>query len=322
VDAPPPDPAVNVVLVAGESAGVRALQLLVERGENVLAVLAESAPEWGASVAKLAAELEVPRFEPERVQDPEFADWIAEQEVDLLLNVHSLRIAAGAVLAAPGIGSFNLHPGPLPRYAGLNSPSWAIAEGEQRHAVTVHWMTAEVDAGAIAYEQWMDIEPNDTGIKLATRCVGAGIPLLAQLLDDARLSSIPARPQTGARRWYGREVPHGGRLPWQLGARRVVDLVRAADYAPFPSPWGTFATRVGGDEVAIARASRTSEPTDAPPGSIGSARETGVPVSAGDEWVLVERVRRGGEIAKPADALPEGILCELPDLPSDAARPA
>jgi UDP-4-amino-4-deoxy-L-arabinose formyltransferase/UDP-glucuronic acid dehydrogenase (UDP-4-keto-hexauronic acid decarboxylating) len=315
VDAPAPGgAAVRVALVAEEAAGVHALRLLAERGEDVVAVLTTPPPEKGTTVATVAAELAVPRLEPESMRDPAFAGWIAEQGIDLLLNVHSLVIADGAVLAAPRIGSFNLHPAPLPAYAGLNSPSWAIAEGESRHAVTLHWMTAEVDAGAIAYESWFEIAPSDTGLRVAARCVREGIPLFERLLDDAARGTIPALPQSSdGGSWHGREVPHDGRLPWQLGARRVADLVRAADYAPFPSPWGTFATRVGGDELDIVRAARTGEPSDAPAGTIGPARDGGVPVSAGDEWVLVERVRSsGGGPVDPAEALPTGQRCELP----------
>jgi UDP-4-amino-4-deoxy-L-arabinose formyltransferase/UDP-glucuronic acid dehydrogenase (UDP-4-keto-hexauronic acid decarboxylating) len=306
-------PALGVVLVAEEAAGAHVLRLLVEREHRVVAVLSAADPEQKGSVAALAREHGIALLDPANVRDPAFAQRIRAQGVELLLNVHSLLIADAAVLAAPGIGSFNVHPGPLPRYAGLNAPSWAIAEGEQRHAVTVHWMTAAVDAGAIAYEAWFEIGPADTGLRVATACARQATPLVGTLLDAAAAGSIPARPQPAeGRRWFGREVPHDGQLPWQLGARRVVDLVRAADYAPFPSPWGTFVTHVGDVELAVVRAARTGEPADAPPGTIGPARERGVPVSAGDEWVLVERVRQAGAAVAPADALPAGGTCMCP----------
>lgn len=302
--------ALNVLLVAEEAIGAHVLRLLVQREQRIVGVLTATAPEQAGTVAALARERDIELIDPRRVRDPEFASWIRERQVDLLLNVHSLLIADAAVLDAPQIGSFNVHPGPLPRYAGLNTPSWAIAEGETRHAVTVHWMTAEVDAGAIAYEAWFDIAPADTGLRVATACARHAVPLVAALLDAARAGTIPAHPQASeGGRWYGREVPHGGRLPWDRGARQVVDLVRAADYAPFSSPWGAFATRVGGEDVAIVRASRTGEATDAPPGTIGPARDGGVPVAAGDEWVLVERVRHAGQAVPPATVLPAGRRC-------------
>jgi UDP-4-amino-4-deoxy-L-arabinose formyltransferase/UDP-glucuronic acid dehydrogenase (UDP-4-keto-hexauronic acid decarboxylating) len=303
---------VKVLLVAEEAIGVHVLRLLAEREDEIVAVLSAPAPERGASVAGLAAELEVPRLDPKSVRDAGFAGWIAEQEIDLLLNVHSLHLIDATVLDAPRIGSFNLHPGPLPGYAGLNAPSWAIAEGETRHAVTLHWMTADVDAGSIAYKAWFEIGPRDTGVRVATRGAQEGVPLLRQLLEDAAAGSIPAIPQPPGEKsvWHGREVPYDGVLPWSLGARRVVDLVRAADFAPFESPWGFFRTTVGDQEVAILRASATGEPTDAPAGTVGKAGEKGVAVSAGDEWVEVERTATGGESRPPAEVLPEGAVCE------------
>lgn len=300
----------RVLLVAEEAVGARTLKALAERDVTIVGVLG-GAEDEATGIGGLATELGLPRLDPLLVRDPEFGGWIAEQRVDLLLNVHSLHIVAAAVLEAPVIGSFNLHPGPLPAYAGLNAPCWAIAAGESSHAVTLHWMTATVDAGPIAYEHRFEIGPRDTGLKVSTRCAEAGPELVERLLEDAAAGSIPALPQPtdveGA--WHGREVPHGGRIPWGLGARAVADLVRAADYAPFESPWGTFATSVDGNEVEILRASASGEPTIEQPGTVGQPAERGVPVSAGDEWVLIERIRVDGTRAEPATALPAGAVC-------------
>ncbi len=81
----------------------------------------------------------------------------------MLINVHSLLIMRGDVVEAPSIGSFNLHPGPLPGHAGLNAPSWAIFNDEARHAVTLHWMTAGIDTGAIVSEAWFDLPRTSSG---------------------------------------------------------------------------------------------------------------------------------------------------------------
>ena len=44
---------------------------------------------------------------------------------------------------------FNFHDGPLPRYAGLFSSSWAIVNNEKTHGVTWHKITKKIDAGDI-----------------------------------------------------------------------------------------------------------------------------------------------------------------------------
>ena len=101
------------------------------------------------------------------------------EEIDLLLNVHSLYVIHADLVAAPRTGSFNLHPGPLPEYAGLNAPSWAIYHGESRHTVTVHWMEPGIDTGAIAYETSFEIAEDDTGLSLSARCVREDCPVPA-----------------------------------------------------------------------------------------------------------------------------------------------
>jgi UDP-4-amino-4-deoxy-L-arabinose formyltransferase/UDP-glucuronic acid dehydrogenase (UDP-4-keto-hexauronic acid decarboxylating) len=298
------------VLVAGEeSAGAHALRLALGRGDTVVAALTSSQGSPG-SVAAVAGMAGVPVLDPGLVTDRAFAAWIADHDVDLLLNVHSLRIAHGDVVEAPRLGSYNLHPGPLPCYAGLNAPSWSIYEGRRRHAVTVHRMAADVDAGPVAYEAWFDIGPDDTGLQVATRCVRLGIPLLRELLDAAArgLEHVPARPQDRAnRRWFGRGAPDGGRLLWERPARRVVDHVRAADYAPFASPWGRPWTLLDDQRIEVGRARMTGAAADRPPGTVGLAAGTGVWVASADEWVAVERLRVDGTPTPPAEILRPGL---------------
>ena len=43
--------------------------------------------------------------------------------------------------------------GPPSMYAGDERGRWAIYRGERTHGVTLHWMDAEVDTGAIAYRR-------------------------------------------------------------------------------------------------------------------------------------------------------------------------
>lgn len=153
----------RVALAAEESAGVQALRLLVERGHEIVAVLSGSgAGGPGANVVGVAREMRLPIQAAQRISEPALAEELSD--LDLLLNVHSLHIAHPAVIAAPRLGAFNLHPGPLPEYAGLHVVSWAIYEGERRHGVTLHRMTPDVDAGPIAFAAHFPISDTDTGL--------------------------------------------------------------------------------------------------------------------------------------------------------------
>jgi UDP-4-amino-4-deoxy-L-arabinose formyltransferase/UDP-glucuronic acid dehydrogenase (UDP-4-keto-hexauronic acid decarboxylating) len=302
---------VNVLLVAEESAGIQVLRMLASTPHSVSAVMtAPPTRGGGASVASVADSLGVPVLPSAQVREAPFAGWIREREVDLLLNVHSLHVIHADVVGAPRIGSFNLHPGRLPDYAGLNAPSWAIYMGEKRHAVTVHWMEADIDAGAIAYESHFDIGAEDTGLSLSARCVKEGLPLLARVLEAAEggREAIPAEPQDLARRRYlGRQVPEQGRIVWSRPPREVVDLVRACDYFPFPSPWGHPYARLGERPLTITKASRTGERATAEPGTVGAPVDDGVRVAAGTEWIVVQRVQVNGRSMAAAEVLDEGM---------------
>ena len=284
----------------------------IERsGHRVIAVMASPGrvAASGASLWDAAAKLGLPTWPAQLVKDPLLAERMRAEEVDLLLNVHSLYVIHGTVLGAPRIGAFNLHPGPLPRYAGLNAVSWAIYQGERSHGVTVHWMAPEIDAGPIAYQSLFPIDENDTALSLAARCVREGLPLMMRLLDVAAKhpAEIPAVPQDIEKReYFPAGVPEGGRLSWQWPAQKIVDFVRACDYFPFRSPWGHPRTSMGTQELAVVKARRTHLAADSPPGTVGESTGEGVKVASSDEWLLVTKLKIGKESVPPAKVLKGG----------------
>lgn len=305
----------RVLLIAEEAAAVQTLRMLAGAPHDVVAVMTRGLGGLsdGATVAGVASRLGYRVWPAPQVKDKGFADTVRQEGVDLLLNVHALYVLPADVVAAPRIGSFNLHPGPLPRYAGLNAPSWAIYHGEQNHAVTVHWMEGGIDTGPIAYEAKLTVEDDDTGLTLSAKCVRAGLPLLHDLLQAAARGSVPWQPQPNlVRRYYGREVPHEGRLLWTESAARIVNFIRACDYLPFTSPWGYPRAYLAGREVSVLKATRTGEQSDAPAGTVGRRVEGDVLVAARDEWVRVRRVQVGSFSSAAAAVLRPGDRFAMP----------
>ncbi len=246
------------------------------------------------------------------VRDAETAVWLRAHGVDLVLNVHSLHIVDNDVLAAPPLGAYNLHPGPLPQRAGLHAASWALYEGAQDYGVTLHRMTGKVDGGTIAFADCFGIGPADTGLSVMTECVRRGVRLIDALLEVAeRGDAIPAHPQDLAqRRWFMAGPPGGGRLEWNLPARRIADFVRACDYRPFPSPWGFPWCRRKRTRIAILSARAVDRAPDAAPGTVVHTDGGAVLVSASDAWVRVDNVEIGGRAVAAAVALRHGSRLE------------
>jgi UDP-4-amino-4-deoxy-L-arabinose formyltransferase/UDP-glucuronic acid dehydrogenase (UDP-4-keto-hexauronic acid decarboxylating) len=305
----------RLLLIAEGAAGVDTLRMLAGTGHEIVAVLTRGAGPGaaGATVAGVAARLGLWTCSAAEARDRAFADFIRREQVELLLNVEGPYVLPEEVVAAPLIGSFNLHPGPLPRYAGLNVPSWAIYHGEESHAVTLHWMDRGIDTGPLAYVSEFPIDGDETGLTLSGKCVRAGLPLVSDLLSAASRREIPRKPQPATvRRYYGREVPHEGRLIWTESAARLVGFIRASDYAPFPSPWRSPRAYIGGRELAVLKATLTGERSGEPAGTVGPRVGSEVLVAARDQWVRVQRVQVGSSIFSAAEALRTGERFALP----------
>ena len=306
----------NIVLAVEEFAGLQLLKALARSNHRITAVLTtppESAVASGVTLWNVAKDLGLETLPAELVKDPAFGERLRAEHVDLLLNVHSLYIIHKDVLAAPRVGAFNLHPGPLPRYAGLNAINWAIYNGEKSHGVTVHKMEPGIDTGAIVYQMLFPIEDEDTGLTLNFKCTQKGVGLMLKLLETAssRPDEIPLVPQDLSRRdYFSSSIPHNGSLSWPEPAENIVNFVRACDYFPFRSPWGHPATRLDGRELSVVKASRTRLPSDAAPGTVGQLSDTGALVAAADEWGLVKKLKIGSQYFAATDVLKSGDRLE------------
>lgn len=301
--------ALKILFVGEEATGRRALTRLLEHDSEVVAVACAGRGSLGSTAKELAQSKGIPVFDPSFAATPAFADWLRQASVDLLLNVHSLRLLPREVVEAPSIGSFNLHPGPLPRYGGLNAPSWAIYEGATEYAVTLHWMDSGIDSGPLAYVAPVPIEERDTGVTLSVRCARMGLPLLDKLLDAATCDrqTIPRVPQPpGEVRALKAGPPLPGDISWLLDARGIVRLVRASDYRPFESPWGTPTTSLAQLRIGLVDVELTQLRCERQPGTVGTTVGQGVHVATSDAWVLVRKVLVGDTVVAAADVLTPG----------------
>jgi methionyl-tRNA formyltransferase len=307
----------RVVLVAEEAAGVQALRAIAGSAATLVAVLTGSvqATQRGVTVGAVAQKLGCPVWPGDLVRTSGFAGALRDSGVDLLINVHSLHRIHEHVIAAPRLGSFNLHPGPLPGFAGLNAPSWAIYLGQRQHAVTLHWMAAGIDTGDVAYEAWFDIDDDATGLSVSRSCVKLGVPLIQRLLADAvpGAAGIPAIPQDPSRRrvFRRRELPHGGRIRWEAPADELARWVRASDYYPLPSPWGYPTTRLGEQLLGLASVAAApdirADVTSADPGTVVAADDRQVTVKTGHGLLMVHTVIIDGARVSAPDRLEPGM---------------
>ena len=165
--------------------------------------------------------------------------------------------------------------------------------------MTLHWMDAGIDTGPVVFTDRFEIDAMETGLTLTVKTITRGIELAATLLRALlEETEVPLLAQDHAKRRYyaADEVPNGGVIDWQLPARMIVNLVRACDFAPFPSPWGHPAAQLAGPETRIVKAALTHEPAHDPPGTARALAGGDIGVAARDDWVRVQGILVNGRV--------------------------
>jgi phosphoribosylglycinamide formyltransferase-1 len=63
----------------------------------------------------------------------------------------------------------NIHPSLLPAFPGLDTHRRVLEAGERRHGATVHFVTADLDAGPAILQYRLAVRAGDTAESLAQR---------------------------------------------------------------------------------------------------------------------------------------------------------
>lgn len=167
--------------------------LISGRGSNLEAILRASRDErWdsaaGARVAAVisnraeAAGLAIAREFAVPVQVIEHAHFASREAFDAAL-VDAIDVYAPALVVLAGFMRvltahfvehyegrlINVHPSLLPMFPGLATHRKALAAGVRVHGATVHFVSNDVDAGAIIAQAAVAVLPDDTEERLAAR---------------------------------------------------------------------------------------------------------------------------------------------------------
>ena len=272
--------------------GYRAVELLVERGDEVLAVVTPRDDphenRWYKTPAEAATAHGLPIVYSEDLGD-QGAALAADLSPDLILSAFYRSLLPDAVLAAAKIAALNLHPSLLPAYRGRAPINWVLVHGEQETGITLHHMARRADAGDIVAQRAVPIEPRATALSLYLAIEQAGIELLAEALPRVADGTAPRLAQDEAKASkVGRRRPEDGLIDWSWPAARVDALVRAVA-PPWPGAFGAIDGRrveihAGEPEEEIAAGPRGDRPA---PGTLD--RNGGkVRVATADRWFRID----------------------------------
>ena len=87
-------------------------------------------------------------------------------QVDLVVMAGWMRVVSKKFCQAFAGRLINLHPSLLPKYKGLHAVEQALKAGDDTTGCTVHFVTEELDSGAIIKQQEVPILPGDNAESL------------------------------------------------------------------------------------------------------------------------------------------------------------
>ncbi|MDX3899212.1 MAG: LLM class flavin-dependent oxidoreductase [Sphingobium sp.] len=296
----------RTVLIGNETLLVACAQLLQDRHHEIVAVVAGRGP-----AADWARRGGLPLFD--RASDLLDAGIGA---VDYLFSITNLSVLPSEVIALARHGAINFHDGPLPAYAGLNTPVWALLAGERRHGITWHLMTQAIDGGAILASETIDIEAGESAVSLNMKCFEAGLRSFGRIAADMDMHIRRAIPQAvSPERLFGRgdRPAAAAMIDWRAPAEAIARLVSALDFGSHHSPLPGPKAMLGGQALAIQQIEILDSRSGAEPGTL-IANDPDCIVATGDRDVRLLRVAdlEGRPITRP-DALPGATFLILDD---------
>jgi methionyl-tRNA formyltransferase len=228
----------RIVFFGYSEVGHDCLSLLLERGDNVVALIThEDDPQekiWFKTPAALAIEKRIPTFAPPDVNTPEWTGRLVALRPDLILSAYYRSLIAPGILSPARLGAFNLHGSLLPKYRGRAPINWAVLHGERQIGMTLHRMVQRADAGPIVDQEGVDIGPRDTAEQAFRKALPCARRILARQIDALLAGTAREVAQVEAdATTFRRRGPEDGRIEWTQTSAQIFNLIRAVT-DPYP----------------------------------------------------------------------------------------
>lgn len=159
------------ILISGRGSNMQALiKACQDRSfpAEVVCVITNNSEAAGLEIAK-RAEISAFVVENKPLDANKIHEILVQHKVDLICLAGFMRILKADFLGKWHNKVINIHPSLLPSFKGLSAQEQALKAGVKITGCTVHYVTSEVDAGAIIAQAAVPVLPNDDVHSLSER---------------------------------------------------------------------------------------------------------------------------------------------------------
>ncbi len=265
----PPMDAPRIVFMGTPEFALPTFQALIARYSVVGVVTQPDRPSGrgravqSPPVKPLAEARGIPVFQPKSLRPPEAVARLKEWSPDVIITAAIGFILTPEVLAAPTVGTLNVHASLLPRWRGAAPIQAALLAGDAQTGVTIMCTDAGMDTGPILSQQAIPIPPRETAATLHDRLAQLGADLLIETLPRWLSGELTPRPQPAEGvTLAGRIRKEDGLIDWNRPALEIDRQIRA--FTPWPGAYSFWDER----RLKIVAAYPVSADAAQPPGTV------------------------------------------------------
>jgi methionyl-tRNA formyltransferase len=221
----------KIVCFVNNLVGLRVLQYLKERGEDIAAVVVHpnGKAKYGQEIAMLA---DGRLINGAKLRDPETIQTIRDLQPEIGVSAYFGYILQREMLDIFPRGVLNLHPAFLPYNRGANPNVWPIIEGTPA-GVTLHWMDEGIDTGPIVLRSQEPVYVWDTGESLYCRLENLALKTFAESWPNLDASLPQEYADATTHRLSDSSLIDEIDLDRETPPRLLINRLRARTFPPY-----------------------------------------------------------------------------------------
>ena len=303
----------NVVFMGTPDFAVPTLELLIEEGHHIRAVVTQPDKPKGrgkslsmSPVKEVALKHDLPVLQPVKIRgDEEFYKHILSLNPDIIVVVAFGQILPETILNIPKYGCINIHGSLLPKYRGAAPIQWSIMDEEPVTGVTIMYMDKGMDTGDMLLKREMPIEADDTYETLHDKMKIVGANALKEAFPLILAGGKEREKQNSEEATYASMIQKSlGEINWQETTSHIDAKIRGLN------PWPGGYTYYKGEVMKVWKAVPSHETYQGEAGSLLEVSKEGILVKTSDGALLIQEIQMPNKRRMPVSEYIKGNTLE------------
>lgn len=243
-----------------------------------------------SAVKRIALELGIQVFQPQRASSAESVETIRSLEPDIIVVCAFGQILSRRLIESAKFGAVNIHASLLPKYRGAAPIHRAILDGETQSGISVIQLDEGLDTGDVMLTEKTEITPEMTASRLHKILSELGAKAIVNALELIEKNEAVRIAQNESAATYAHKIEKHERLvDFNLPAAGVLNKIRGLD--EFPGAYAVLDEK----RVQLFGASLLRKQDNALPGKIAGSKDDLLLVEASGGLLAIAQVKPEGK---------------------------